>query len=466
MERRDFLALIGVGALGAAGLGACGDSPKSPKGAGKADGFPLGAAASAKTKPVPITFWHSMTSADLLALASLTARFNSSQHDVHVELVNQNSYAGTLAELARAIPRGSFPDLVQMDSAYLQQLIDTHKVVAVQEAIEADGYDMADFLPAATESFRVANSLWAMPFNCSVQVLYYDKAAFRRVGLDPSSPPVDASHMISASQAFVGPGTERYGMSLKLSSQNLYQWMALGGEPVVDHGNGRGSRATAVTLGTAGGSPFFGWLSEMFSRKLAQVIPIGSYDNLLDIANKVAPMTIESSNSLGTITQTLKGGHYDAELAIAPMPRVLPPSSSGGAIAQGGGLHLLHGPSAERLDGAWQFVKYLVQATSQAQWAAATGFVPVRKSAAQMSNVQSVWGANPGYRLAYDQLLASPGTSVTSVPVLGASSATITAFEAAMAQVSQGGKASVQLAKAVTESDTAIHSYNAKLSHA
>jgi sn-glycerol 3-phosphate transport system substrate-binding protein len=461
MERRDFLALLGLGAFGA-GLAACGGS-SSPTNNPKADGFPLGAAAAAKTKPVPITVWHSMTSADLVALTSLADGFNSSQRDVHVDLVNQNSYVTTLSEFARALAKGSLPDLVQMDSAYLQQLIDTRKIVAVQEAVDADGYDLFDFLPAVNESFRVGGSLWAMPFNCFAQVLYYDKAAFNRVGLDPSSPPSDSSQMISVSQAFVGPGTERYGMSLKLSNQNLYQWMALGGQAVVNNGNGRTSRATAVTIGTSGGPAVFDWLSEMFRRKLAQEIPNGSYDNLLDIANKVAPMTIESSNSLGTITQIIRAGRYDTDLAIAPVPHVLPVSSTGGMIAQGGGMHLVRGSSAERLDGSWQFVKYLVEATSQAKWAAATGYIPVRKSAAQMTQVKTSWEANPGYRTAYEQLLSGPGTPVASVPVVGAAAGMIDAFESAMSAVAVGGDATAQLAKAVAESDLAISSYNAKL---
>jgi ABC-type glycerol-3-phosphate transport system substrate-binding protein len=175
MERRDFLALMGLGALGA-GLAACSSPPPSthPK---SGSGFPLGAAAASKSKPVPVTMWHSMTSAELTALTTLTDRFNSSQRDVHVTLVNQNSYATTLAEYTKAAKQGTLPDLVQMDSTYLQTLIDSHRLLPVQNAIDADQYDLSDFLPATIESFRISNAIWAMPFNCAVQVLYYDKAA-------------------------------------------------------------------------------------------------------------------------------------------------------------------------------------------------------------------------------------------------------------------------------------------------
>ena len=65
MERRDFLALMGLGALGA-GLAACSSPSSTTTHAVKTD-FPLGAAAASKSKPVPVTMWHSMTSAELIS---------------------------------------------------------------------------------------------------------------------------------------------------------------------------------------------------------------------------------------------------------------------------------------------------------------------------------------------------------------------------------------------------------------
>ncbi len=84
--------------------------------------------------------------------------------------------------------------------------------------------------------------------------------------------------------------------------------MSLGGQTVVNNGNGHDSRATAVTVGEAGGPVVFDWLSNMFKQKLAQAVPDGSYNNLLAIGNQVAPMTIDSSSSLGTVTQILLHG--------------------------------------------------------------------------------------------------------------------------------------------------------------
>ena len=366
MERRDFLTLLGLGAVGA-GIGACSSpasapSPTPTSGHTKST-FPIGAASRASSKPVLVTMWHSMTSANLAAITALTAAFNRSQHDVRVSLVNQDSYVGTLASYSKALKSGTPPDIVQMDSSYLQILIDSHSTVPVQDAIDADHFDLADLVVSAIESFRVSGSVWAMPFNCSTQLLYYDKKAFSRGGLDPDSRPGDIGELLAAATAIVKHSSEKYGLSFKLTSSSLYQWMALGGQTVVNVGNGHEGRATAVTFDGRTGSAVFDWLSQIFKDNLAQAVPNGSFDNLLAIGNQSAPMTLDSSSSLGTITRSSprplqrcgsRGG--------ADSPR-LEGSSSGGVTPIVGGLHLVDRSSAAHLDGAWQYVKYLVDAS-------------------------------------------------------------------------------------------------------
>ena len=70
-----------------------------------------------------------MTSANLATLVNLTDRFNSSQHDVHVSLVNQNSYTDTFTAYTAALSGGTLPDVVQMQTTDLQFMIDSRSVV-------------------------------------------------------------------------------------------------------------------------------------------------------------------------------------------------------------------------------------------------------------------------------------------------------------------------------------------------
>src|SRR5574341_1167097 len=65
-------------------------------------------------KPVEITYWHSMSSTNGEVLAGLTDAFNSSQGDVHVNLVNQTSYDDTVEKFRNALATGEIPDVAQL----------------------------------------------------------------------------------------------------------------------------------------------------------------------------------------------------------------------------------------------------------------------------------------------------------------------------------------------------------------
>src|ERR1039458_7394392 len=206
---------------------------------------PIGAAAKSKSKPVSITMWHSMTSANLTALTNLTNQFNASQKDVFVNLLAQTSYTDTQTAYTTALSGGKLPDIVQWETELIQILIDSQSVVPVASAIAADHYSLSDFVPSMVNYFRVDGTQWALPFNISSQVLYYDQAVFTKAGLDPPTPPANLAQLRNTAQKIVSSGAAKYGMSLKLSSSTFELWMALGGQTAVNKSNGRSGRGPA-----------------------------------------------------------------------------------------------------------------------------------------------------------------------------------------------------------------------------
>ncbi|MGO9342297.1 MAG: ABC transporter substrate-binding protein [Acidimicrobiales bacterium] len=460
VDRRRFLA-GGGGLAGAVLLGAC--STSSPKSGGvpttKAPVFPLGAAANAKSKPVAITFWHSMQSANLTALQNMTRAFNASQPDVSVSLVNQASYTDTLTLYTAALSGGALPDVVQMESSDLQLMIDSQSIVSAQAAIDADHYDLSDFLASTVDFFKVGGVIWAVPFNISSQVLYFDANAFTKAGLDPSTPPTTLVDLQSAAQKIVSSETQKYGMSLKLSPSTFEEWLAMASQPLLNNGNGRTSRATSVVFDDAEGQTIASYYHQMYSTKLAQPTSATTYDNLFAIANRIAPMTLETSAALGTVVGLL-GGYPDVKLGVGPMPG---PSATGGVFVGGAGLYMVSKSSDERQDAAWQYIKYLVEPAQQATWAAASGYIPVRKSAISEEALQSRWAQIPQFKVAYDQILASPQSAATAGPVCGAQAQVDNAVQDGLTSISNGTGALAALAQAASTADQAISSYDSRL---
>ena len=154
----------------------------------------------------------------------------------------------------------------------------------------------------------------------------------------------------------------------------------------------------------------------MYSTKLAQPTSATTYDNLFAIANRIAPMTLETSAALGTVVELL-GGYPDVKLGVGPMPG---PVATGGVFVGGAGLYMVSKSSDERQDAAWQYIKYLVEPAQQASWAAASGYIPVRQSADHTRLSSNPAGPQiPEFKVAYDQILASPQSAATAGPVCG-----------------------------------------------
>ncbi len=65
-------------------------------------------------------------------------------------------------------------------------LIDTKRILPVQNFIDKEKLSLVDDLePAVARYYTIGGKLYSLPFNSSAPVMYYDRNAFKEVGLDP-----------------------------------------------------------------------------------------------------------------------------------------------------------------------------------------------------------------------------------------------------------------------------------------
>ena len=427
---------------------------------------PLNALKNANSKPVEITYWHSMQRANEETLQRLAERFNSSQSDVRVTLVNQTTYADTLNKFRSGLSSGDLPDLVQIEDTGLQQMIDTQAVLPAQSCVKADKYDMSGHLKRVVDYYSVKGTLWPVPFNVSNPVLYYNKRAFQSAGLDPNNPPKTLAEVKTAAQKLKDAGVvSQAGFGLKLDPWYLEQWSALGGKTYVNNGNGRKSRASATTFDNATGKEIFTFLNDMVKQDLARTNPSegpNAFDNLLGIGNGNFGMTIDTSAALGTIQQVLSGGEYpNVELGVAPMPG---PKGKGGVLVGGAANYISRKSSPEKQAAAWQFAKFLNEPESQADWSVGTGYVPIRQAAANLPAVQQRWAEVPGFKVAYDQLVGGVSNTATAGPVIGDYQGVRDVVLDSEQQMFGGMSPSSALKQAKQEADAKIEEYNSRVS--
>ena len=430
-------------------------------GGGQATGkCPLGAIAKAPDKAVDIIVWHAMTQANEATLKQLTDEFNGSQSDVRVKLVNQTGYDDTFTKFKAGLGSGDLPDLVQLQDSALQLMIDSRAVLPAQACVDADNYDLSDHVGRVIDYYTVEDVLWPMPFNVSNLVLLYNKQAFTRAGLDPEKAPANLDEVRAASEKIVSSGAAKARLALKTAPEYPEQWLAKAGQPYVNNGNGREQRATEVTFDNQAGLDVYTWLSSMVNDKLAITTPNQGFNHLLAVANANAAMSIESSASLGTILGVL-GNYPSVTLGVGAFPG---PAGDGGVLVGGAALYMVNKSSPAKQEAAWRFAKFLNEPASQATLSAGTGYVPVRKSAIELEPIQKRWAEVPGFKVAYDQLLAGATNAATAGPVIGDYAGVRKAVEDALqAMVTTGTPPKQALDRAAQRANAAIKDYNARV---
>lgn len=450
----------------AVALAACGGG--SGTGSGQSGGSNQDLAAQCPTaaltsagKPVQITMWHSMTRANEDTLKKLTDEFNSSQGDVHVNLVNQTSYADTLTKFKASLGGGDLPDLMQIQDVDQQLVIDSQALLPTQACIDATHFDESAILQRIRDYYTVDGVQWAMPFSVSNPILYFNKSVFRQAGLDPDNPPKTLDELKAAAQKIVASGAVKYGMALKQDPWYLEEWTAMGGQLYADNDNGRHGRASKVLFDGPQGQAIFQWLSDMSKNDLAEATPTGGFDNLFAVGNKIAGMTLETSAALGTMTQLLAAGMYPGvELGAAALPG---PVADAGTVVAGSALYLVKGQAPERQAAAFQFAAFLAGAQSQATWAAGTGYVPIRTDATTLAPLTDVYTQHPEFRIAFDQLQRGESNTATAGAVIGAMEPVRSAVVHAEEQLFQGGDPISALQGAASTANSAISDYESRV---
>jgi sn-glycerol 3-phosphate transport system substrate-binding protein len=473
MTRRSLRYMTIAGVLAIA-LASCGGGSSTSKGQDSTTSTakpslpacPLAALRDAK-KPVDITYWHALVRANEDEVKKLTAEFNAQQHDVHVTLSASASYTDNFTRFKAGLSTGALPDLMQGDDASVQVMIDSRVVLPAASCLQADGATTSDLIPRVVAYYSVNGVLYPMPFNDSNPVLYYNKTAFRRAGLDPDKPPLTFAEVQADARKIVQSGAAQFGIALKTDSWPVEHWLAKAGHTFVNNENGRKARATKVTFDDATGISIFTWLDDMVKSKLALSTGTNDFNHYFAVGNGQAAMTIDTSAALGTISQLFAAGQYkNVELGVGPMPG--PTSPDGSVLVGGAANYIVNKSTPAKQAAAYEFAKFLAQAKTQSAWAAATGYVPVSKSAATMPPLSEQYARQPEYKIAYDQLLAGPVNAATAGPVIGAYGSTNDGVRGAVVDgISRmlDGKLTPEqaVASAAAEANAAIEDYNSRV---
>src|ERR1700687_3847680 len=152
--------------------------------------FALATQAQAVTE---IQWWHSMTGKLNDIVADLATKFNASQTEYKVTAIYKGQYDESMTAAIAAYRAGNPPQIVQVfevGTATMMAAKGAVKPVYQLMAEAGEKFDPKTFLGAVSSYYSdTQGHLISMPFNSSTQVLYLNKDALKKAGVDPSRPP-------------------------------------------------------------------------------------------------------------------------------------------------------------------------------------------------------------------------------------------------------------------------------------
>jgi sn-glycerol 3-phosphate transport system substrate-binding protein len=186
-----------------------------------------------------------------------------------------------------------------------------------------------------------------------------------------------------------------------------------------------------------------------------------NFDHLLALGTGDAAMAMEASSALGTILQVLESGQYPGvKIGAGPLPSV---RAQGGIPVGDGSLWITNRTSPAKQAAAWELAKFLVAPEQQAALSIATGYVPVRKSAAALPSVQAFWAAQPAFQVAYEQLLVPDGKAADGSVIGNYQGVRDAVTDGITSLLTQGKSVQDALADTQRNADRAISEYNERV---
>ena len=217
-----------------------------------------------------ITFWYGLTGFNGGVVQQVVNKFNESQTKYYVEGIQQPNYDDTINKLNTSLAGGDLPNVVQIYDIGTQRMIDTKRIIPVQDFVDEGQPAGPGGRPRAggRSYYTVNGKLYSMPFNSSAPVMYYDKNAFKEVGLDPDKPPQTYDEVFAAAQKLAKKDASgkiiRSGVDFTLYGWILEQEMATQSAVYLEPDNGRGAeRGTKLVFNSEAGQNWLNFLKKL-----------------------------------------------------------------------------------------------------------------------------------------------------------------------------------------------------------
>jgi sn-glycerol 3-phosphate transport system substrate-binding protein len=369
----------------------------------------LGAIAGpAFAEPIELQWWHAMTAINLERVNKLAADFNALQTDYKVTPVYKGSYPETMTAAIAAFRAGSPPHIVQVfevGTATMMAAKGAVKPVYQLMAGAGEPFDPQNYLPTVTGYYSTADGkMLSLPFNSSTAIVYWNKDAFQKAGLDPE-PPKTWPETFATAKKLKSGGANCAVVPAWITWTQIEQFDAWHNLPLATKANGLDGTDTELVFNTPVMAKHITTLAEAIKDKS---FDYGGRTNEAEgrFVSGDCAMIQTSSGFYGNVKTNAKFAFGMTELPYYPDIKGAPQNS----IIGGASLWVMGGKKPEEYKGIAKFFSYLSRTDVQREMHEVTGYLPITKAAYEATKASGFYEKNPGREIPLLQLAGKSPT--------------------------------------------------------
>lgn len=359
---------------------------------------------------VELQWWHAMTGGNNDVVVKLAEDFNASQKEFKVVPSYKGSYPDTMNAGIAAFRANNAPHILQVfevGTATMMSARGAVKPVHQMMAEAGEKFDPKAYLPAITGYYSTAKGeMLSFPFNSSSMVMWINKDALKKAGLNPDQPPKTWPEVFDAAKKLKAAGHSSCGFSNAWATwAHIEQFSAWHNLPLSTKANGLDGFDTVLQFN-----------APTQIRHLQNLVDLQK-DKTYDYSGRANSGEGRFTSGECAIFLTSSGfygnvkGNAKFDWAAVPMPYY--PDVQGApqnSIIGGASLWVMGGKKTEEYRGIAKFFTFLSDTDRQAKLHTDSGYLPITRAAYEKVKASGFYEKNPSFQTALIELTGKEPT--------------------------------------------------------
>jgi multiple sugar transport system substrate-binding protein len=334
---------------------------------------------------VRVVFWHAMGGplGDVLE-DTLIAEFNSTHPGITVVPVSMGNYRALSQKIMASVLAGEPPAVAQAYETWTAQLIRGGVIVPMDSLMDLDPSFRDSLWPDVYEVFRRDNTfdgtLYSLPFNKSVPLVYYNADRFDSLGLVPAETWDEERALLrSLSRDANGDGDllddgDRWGTAFTVSVWTFECLLAQAGGTLLNQDS------SGVAFDSPEGVEALDFLRSLLYEDGTAYLATG-FDHQRAFLEGDVGQIEASVTSLAFLEQDMRrrsdAGLPVFRIGVAPLPA----GEREAVYIAGTNVVIFRSGDPGQVEAAWEFSTWFLEPRQQARWFAGSGYLPAVRSA-------------------------------------------------------------------------------------